>query len=236
MKVLFTASIMGHLTGFHIPYMQYFKDQGFSVHIACGEGNPPSCVDRHYTVAFERSPFKLKNLSAWRTLKKIIQDNQYDIIHCHTPVASVLTRLAARAARKKGTVVIYTSHGFHFYDGAPGLSALAFRLIEKWLSRCTDIIITINGEDYAALSRYGFKPTMGAYKVPGVGVDDTRFKPHTTESKLLNRAKNGIEDDAFVLVFAAEYNANKNQMLLIRAAGLLKSRIQIGRASCRERV
>jgi len=225
MKVLFTASIMGHLTGFHIPYMQYFKDKGFTVDIACGAGDPPPCVDHHYNIAFERSPFSLKHLAAYRALKKIINENAYDIIHCHTPVVSVLTRLAARGARKKGTVVIYTSHGFHFYQGAPRLSAFVFRLVEKRLSRYTDIIITINTEDYAALSRYGIMPAMDAYQVRGVGVDSARFQPCTPEGRRLNRLRAGISEDAFVLIFAAEYNRNKNQMMLLKAVSKLKGRI-----------
>ncbi len=225
MKVLFTASVMGHLTGFHIPYMQYFKDRGFAVHIACGPGDTPACADRHFVIGFERSPFRLKNISAYRALKKVIRENEYDIIHCHTPVASVLTRLAARRARKHGTVVIYTAHGFHFYQGAPRLSAFVYRTVEKWLSRHTDILITINGEDYAAISRYGFRPKLGAYRVPGVGVDGARFHPHTAETRRAVREQNGISADAFVLIFAAEYNRNKNQAMLLRAVSLLKDSI-----------
>jgi glycosyltransferase EpsD len=225
MKVLFTASVMPHLTGFHVPYMQYFKDRGDTVHIACGAGTPPSCADLHCRIDFERSPFKLKNLSAYRALKKLINENAYDIIHCHTPVASVLTRLAARRARKHGTTVIYTSHGFHFYDGAPRLSAFVYRTVEKCLSRYTDIIITINEEDANAVSRYGFRPALGSYKVPGVGVDGGRFYPHTAERRALARAQNDIAADAFVLVFAAEYNQNKNQAMLLRAVQSLKDRI-----------
>jgi glycosyltransferase EpsD len=225
MKVLFTASVMTHLTGFHIPYMQYFKDRGAAVHIACGDGNSPPCVDLHHRVDFERSPFRLKNLAAYRALKNIIGTGAYDIIHCHTPVASVLTRLAARSARRKGAVVIYTSHGFHFYEGAPRLSAFVYRTVEKWLSRYTDILITINSEDYAALSRYGFRPRMGALQVPGVGVDGARFAPRTAESRRESRVQNNIGEDAFVLIFAAEYNANKNQAMLLQAVQALKERI-----------
>ncbi len=225
MKVLFTASIMGHLTNFHVPYMQYFKDKGFDVHIACGSGSPPPCADRHYEISFERSPFKPKNLACYRSLKRIIDDNAYDVIHCHTPVVGVLTRLAARAARKKGTVVIYTAHGFHFYQGAPRVSATLFRVVEKWLSRYTDILITINSEDYSAAARYELAPARGTYKVPGVGVDVTRFLPQTAESKEMSRMRNGISLDAFVLIFAGEYSRDKNQTMLLETVSMLKDSI-----------
>ena len=52
-------------------------------------------------------------------LKEIIDREHYDIIHCHTPVGALIARLAALDARKKGTRVIYTAHGFHFFTGAP---------------------------------------------------------------------------------------------------------------------
>ena len=120
--------------------------------------------------------------------------------------------------------MIYTAHGFHFYAGAPR-SAFVYRAVEKWLSRYTDILITINEEDSAAVSRYGFRPALGAYKVSGVGVDGTRFHPQTPESRRAAREQNGIPADAFVLIFAAEYNRNKNQAMLLRAVSLLKDRI-----------
>ncbi len=225
MKVLFTASIMGHLINFHVPYMQYFKDKGFEVHAACGSGSPPSCIDRHCEIAFERSPFKLKNLQCYRALKKIIDNNSYDIIHCHTPVVSVLTRLAARKARKKGTVVIYTAHGFHFYHGAPRLSGTLFRVAEKWLCRYTDVLITINEEDLGAAKSYGFAPQRGIYKVPGVGVDNSRFLPQTPENKQSGRNITGTSPDAFVLIFAGEYSRDKNQLMLLEAVKLLKESV-----------
>ena len=225
MKVLFTASIMGHLINFHVPYMQYFKDKGYEVHVACGSGSPPPCVDRHYEFPFERSPFKLKNLKCYRLLKGIIDSDYYDVIHCHTPVASVLTRLAARKTRKKGTVVVYTAHGFHFYHGAPRISGYLFRVVEKWLCRFTDILITINTEDFTAAKKHGFNPARGIYKVPGVGVDISRFLPQTAESKETNRMRNGISLDSFVLIFAGEYSRDKNQTMLLEAVSMLKNAI-----------
>lgn len=224
MKVLFTASISGHLSGFHIPYLKYFKEKGFEVHTAANGPNPCYCSDIHYEIPFERNPLSLKNISCFRKLKKVIDRNGYDIIHCHTPVVGVLTRLAAKKARKRGTTVIYTAHGFHFYDGAPKLKAAVFRFAEKKLSKYTDHMITINSEDYRAVSRYGFKPKK-YYKVPGVGVDSARFFVQTPETKRASREKNGIDATAFVLIFAGEYCRGKNQRMLIDAVNMLKEKI-----------
>lgn len=64
-------------------------------------------------------------------------------------MGGVLGRLAAYKLRKQGKLkVIYTAHGFHFYTGAPLVNWLVYYPVEKWLARCTDVIITINEEDY----------------------------------------------------------------------------------------
>ena len=224
MKVLFSASIVGHFKNFHVPYLQYFKNNGFEVHTIAGGENAIACVDRHFDIPFSRSPLSTGNLSCYRALKKVIDENQYDVIHCHTPVVGVLTRLAARKSRKRGTTVIYTAHGFHFFDGAPRLRARLFRMIEKMLCRYTDHLITINQEDYEAITKYHFKP--GAfYKVPGVGTDAARFVVATPEMKSAARVKLNIDPGAFVLIFAAEYSHRKNQKMLFEMMRLLKTSI-----------
>ena len=109
-KVLFVASVTRHINTFHIPYLKYFKDNGYEVHVASnGEENIKYC-DKHFNIPFERSPIKKNNLKAYKQLKELIKNEEYTIIHCHTPVASVLTRLAAKNARRKGTKVFYTAH------------------------------------------------------------------------------------------------------------------------------
>lgn len=121
-KVLFTATVDSHILHFHIPYLKMFKDMGYETHVATnGDEAIPYC-DKKHKISFERSPFKLNNLKAIKQLKKVVEEEKFDIIHCHTPMGSVVTRLASKHARKAyGTRVIYTAHGFHFYKGAPKL-------------------------------------------------------------------------------------------------------------------
>jgi len=102
--------------------------------------------------------------------------NQYEMIHCHTPVGGALARLAAREARKNGTKVIYTAHGFHFCQGAPLQNWLIYYPVEKWLATNTDCLITINEEDYRRAVQHRFK-AKNIEHVHGVGVDVHRFKP-----------------------------------------------------------
>jgi polysaccharide pyruvyl transferase WcaK-like protein/glycosyltransferase involved in cell wall biosynthesis len=215
-KVLFTATVDSHILNFHTPYLKYFKDNGYEVHVATnGTEKIPYCDVKH-TVSFERSPFRLNNLKARKQLKKIIDTEQFEIIHTHTPMGSVVTRLAALNARKKfNTRVIYTAHGFHFYDGAPVQNWLFFYPVEKYLARYTDTLITINQEDYQR-AKNKFK-TRVEY-VPGVGIDESKFKFKMSKKEKSDLRKSlGLKDTDFVLIYAAELNKNKNQKMLIEA-------------------
>lgn len=165
-------------------------------------------------VEFDRNPFSQSNLIAYKKLKNIIEQNRFDLIHCHTPIAAMFTRLAAKELRKKGSKVIYTAHGFHFYKGAPMLNWLVYYPIEKWLARYTDTLITINKEDYER-AKSKFKAKRVEY-IPGVGIDLEKFS--TVEiDRDLKRSELGLPEDALVVLSIGELNKNKNHEVIIRA-------------------
>lgn len=216
-KVLFVATVDSHIKAFHLPYLKLLKDMGYEVHVATnGEEQFPNC-DKKHTICIERSPFKLKNLKAIRELKKIIEREKYDLIHCHTPMGSVVARLAARKYRKKyGTKVIYTAHGFHFYKGSPKLNWILFYPIEKWLAKYTDTLITINTEDYNLAKKKFSKRCHDIQYVPGVGIDTKKFdiKMTSKEKKELKKSL-GLKEKDYVLTCVARLDKNKNQGFLI---------------------
>lgn len=216
-KVLFTATVDSHILQFHIPYLKMLKEKGYEVHVATnGTENIPYCDVKHM-VSFERSPIKINNLKAIKQLKKIIDKEKFEIIHCHTPMGSVVTRLAAKKARKEGTKVIYTAHGFHFYKGAPLINWMIFYPIEKYLSQYTDCLITINDEDYT-LARKKFKKCKQIELIYGVGVDENKFNLKMTDQEKHELRKSlGLRDDDFVLIEVGELNKNKNQIIAIEA-------------------
>ncbi len=217
-KVLFVATVTRHINAFHIPYLKWFKEQGYEVHVASNGKESIEYCDKHFNILFERFPIKPGNIKAYKQLKSIIDENQYEIIHCHTPVGGVLTRLAARKARKKyHTRVIYTAHGFHFYKGAPMLNWIIYYPIEKWLSKYTDCLITINEEDYQR-AKNKFRKAKQIELVHGVGVDESKFKQDMTEKERIKlREEFGIEKDEFVFIQIGELNKNKNQIMSIEA-------------------
>ena len=226
-KVLFVAHVVKHhLMSFHIPYLKWFKDNGYEVHVCARNDyeNKMECVipycDKYYDLPFERNPAKVNNLKAYKELKKIIDENDYKIIHCHTPIGGVLTRIAAKNSRIKGIKVIYTAHGFHFYKGGPFINWLLFYPVEKLCSRYTDVLITINQEDYELAKRH-FKSKVIKY-VPGVGIDiENIFAAQVNREKKLEEAN--IPKGAFVIITVGELNKNKNQEVILKAISIINN-------------
>ncbi len=220
-KVLFVATITDHFYYFHLPYLKFFHDSGWEVHVAARGDRKLTDCDFHYNIPFERSPFSTGNLNAYKQLKKVIDENDFDIIHCHTPMGGILTRIAAAKKRKNGAKVIYTAHGFHFFKGAPLLNWAIYYPIEWIMSRKTDCLITINSEDYN-LAEKSFKKTK-VLIVDGVGYNNDRFYPVSKEEKNEIRKKKGFSQDDKLLIYVAELNANKNQGMLIRMMSKIKT-------------
>jgi len=216
-KVLFVATVDSHIELFHLPYLKYFKDKKYEVHVATDSDKPIKYCDKKIKISIARSPFKLKNLKAIKELKQVIDTEKYDIIHCHTPMGGVVARLAAKRARKNGTRVIYTAHGFHFYKGAPILNWILFYPVEKYLAKYTDTLITINDEDYKRAKRKFKNRCNDIEHIPGVGVDEKKFKKRITKTEKTKLRKSlGLSDGDFVMICVGRLDKNKNQGFLIK--------------------
>ena len=218
-KVLFVAHVDSHIRHFHLPYLKYFKEKGYEVHVATSNDENevfPYCDVKH-TVCMERSPFKLKNIKAISQMKKILNKEHFDVIHCHTPMGGVVTRIAAKKTRKHGTKVFYTAHGFHFCKECSKKNWIFYYPVEKYLSKFTDVLETINIEDYElAKNKFHAKRVE---MVHGVGVDDKKFNEEPLGKDEKNKLKKelGINDGDFVLMYVAELINRKNQTMLIEA-------------------
>lgn len=216
-KILFTATVDSHIKQFHLPYLKLFQEEGYDVHVATNGEELIQYCNKKYCIPFERFPIKINNLIAIKKLKKIIEEEKFDIIHTHTPMGAVVTRLAARNARKKyGTRVIYTAHGFHFYKGAPIKNWILFYPVEKYLAKYTDTIILINTEDFELAKKHFYKRCKDIQYVPGIGIDEKKFDfemPEREKSEL--RKSIGLKKDDFVMIYPAEISKRKRQKWLI---------------------
>ncbi len=222
-KVLFVATVTRHINAFHIPYLKWFKEQGYEVHVASNGEEKIEYCDKHFNLPFERFPLKFNNIKVYKELKKIIENNHYDIIHCHTPVGGVLARLAARNVRKKATKVLYTAHGFHFYKGAPLLNWLIYYPIEKIMAHYTDCLITIVNEDYEFAKKH--LKAKEIKHINGIGMNTKRFsKEISKEQKDKLKEELNVKKEDIIFAYVAELNKNKNQIILIKMIQELKKK------------
>lgn len=219
MRILYVTTI-GTTMNFFRKFIEELIEDGNTVDIATNETTsvvPDFFRDlgcKVYQIDTSRSPLQKGNLVAIKQIKDIVSKEHYDIVHCHTPIAAMCTRFACRKVRKNGTRVFYTAHGFHFYKGAPLKNWMIFYPVEKICSYFTDVLITINQEDYA-LAQKKMKAKKVVY-VPGVGIDLEKFGKVVVE-KDKKRKGLGIPNDAKLLLSVGELNENKNHETVIRA-------------------
>ncbi|NBI72681.1 glycosyltransferase family 1 protein [Clostridiaceae bacterium] len=213
-RVLIVCTTDSMIWNFLIPHIRSMERQGMSVECACSRTGVylDELISEYgltvYELPFQRSPYSLKNITAYRHLVSLIRLRRYDTIFCHEPVGGAIGRLAGR---KTGCKVIYMAHGFHFYRGAPKRNWLIYYPVEIYLSRLTDLLITINREDYEAAKRM---KASDVALVNGVGVHTGQF--HAYETDCL-RTQFGLKKDDFILLTVGELIPRKNHKLLIQA-------------------
>lgn len=227
MKILYVTTISDTVNSFLIPHIKYLIANGNEVGVAFNTVQAVSSElvqagCRVYQVTFQRNPFNRDNLIAYKEIKKILKEDGYDLVHVHTPVASFITRLACRRIKIK---VLYTAHGFHFFEGAPKKNWAVYYTLERLVAKWTDGIITMNDEDFHAAKRLKLRKRNSIYKVNGVGLDLSKFLPQTPERKKKLRQIYGYRDEDFILIYAGELSFRKNQDLLIEAISMIKSQV-----------
>lgn len=238
-KALIVASVASMIQQFNMHNIQLLLDQGYIVDVVCNckEGNTISdekvkemvreLAEKGVSVTHVPIPRKIYDIkgifNSIKQIRKMCKKEKYALMHCQSPIGSVVARAAALKARKNGMKVIYTAHGFHFYKGAPKKNWIIFYPIEKVFSYVTDVLITINKEDYTFAKKY-----MNAKQVeylPGVGIDTEKFWLENFDEET-KRAELGITKKDLMILSVGELNKNKNQEVIIRAiAKLNDSRI-----------
>lgn len=223
MKILYVSTLSNTVNAFMIPHIKLLIEQGHHVDVACNIDRDisPSLTDRGcevFDIEFQRSPISKHNYVAYKKLKRLIQEKKYEIVHTHTPVASMCVRLACK--NMKNVRVMYTAHGFHFFKGAPLKNWLFYFPIEYWLSRYTDVLITINKEDYERANRV-FKAKSVKY-IPGVGLD-TKEISQVIVDRLVKRRELDVDENSFIILSVGELNKNKNHETVIKAVAKLNN-------------
>lgn len=232
-KILMLATTAAMIEQFNKDNILILEEMGYEIHVAGNwlEGNPISKErleefkdwlgvhhGKWFHITATRRPTDLKNNGkAFRAVVDLIKKYRYDFIHCHTPIGSVIGRLAAI---KTNTKVIYTAHGFHFFKGAPLKNWILYFPVEWLCSWMTDVLITINTEDYRRAKKH-LHAKRTEY-IPGVGVDVEKFADCNVDKR--EKCKElGISVSDFVIISVGELNLNKNHEIIIKAIAKLNN-------------
>lgn len=248
--VLIVASVASMIDQFNIPNLKILKELNYDIDVACNFDKGNTCTDEKienlldvldsleidcYQIDFNRRAIDLKdNIKAFKQLSNVVKgidvpirsnryhqitdQNKYIFIHCHSPIGGVIGRIVAK---KYHIRTIYTAHGFHFYTGAPLRNWLFYYTIEWILSFWTNVLITINKEDYERAQK-SFHAERTLY-IPGVGIDIQRFQ-RQEEERVINRNLLGIKQEEFLILSVGELNKNKNHETIIHAVAELKNK------------
>lgn len=218
-KILFTASTFSHILNFHLPYLKWFRERGWSVHVACGgEPIPIPDADRIAVLPMQKSMASVKNFRAAALLRRLIREEKYDLISTHTSLAAFFTRLAVKGMRQR-PLVVNTVHGYLFDGDTSAIKRRVLLLAERMTAAQTDLLMTMNLWDF----RLAQEKKLGrrVVHIPGVGVDFSGLEGYSLGGSLTLRREWGIPDEAFVMIYPAEFSERKSQAVLIQAIAKL---------------
>lgn len=235
-KALMMASVASMIDLFNMDNIKILKDLGYEVEVACNfeygsitsqdrvdefkeELIRDNCKVHHLPVP--RSVFAIGDIvKSYKMMKRLCDEKNYEIVHCHSPIGGIIARLACRKARKKGAKVIYTAHGFHFFKGAPIKNWLIYYTAERITAKFTDLLITINKEDYENAQKFNVENTE---YVPGIGIDVDKIK-NVKIDRSKKRSEFNLNEDDFVLFTAGQLSKRKNHEVVIKALAKIENK------------
>jgi glycosyltransferase involved in cell wall biosynthesis len=235
-RLLIAATIAPTLRAFLLPIARHFRKQGWQVDaMAQGVSSCPECskaFDRTWEVEWSRNPLDPRNLlQTPHFVRELVRRQGYDLVHVHTPVGAFVTRYALRHLRRQGKPqVIYTAHGFHFYEGGHPLRNALFLALERVAGRWTDYLVVINREDERAAQRYRIVSADRVRYTPGIGVDTDAYRPEAVSraqvEKVRQELKLGPGDQLLLMV--AEFIPRKRHSDILRAFARVPSPLASG--------
>lgn len=230
-RLLVVTTVSLTLRSFILPFARYLSTKGWEVHGAANgvtaDRERLSDFARLHEIPWKRNPFAASNAAAFLAIRRILSTCEFDLVHVHTPVAALLTRLAwaSLGPRRKGKLV-YTAHGFHFYnDARKQLNGGAYRLMERLMLYVTDCLIVINQEDRAAATNLVGGGKTKIWQMNGVGVDLSVYRRRAKDNDF--KLALGVPDDAQVLLVVGELNENKRPQDVLFALRELQEDVHI---------
>ena len=228
-RILFATTVAATLRAFLLPLARHFREQGWRVDaIANGIVSDDLCrssFDRVWEATWTRNPLHIRNLMMVTQIQNITIENQYDIVHVHTPVAGFVTRLGLRCLKlDRRPQVFYTAHGFHFHSLGGIVRNYIFETIERSAAKWTNVLIVMNKDDFQAATAKNLIVASQLKFMPGIGVDRSRYSRSAVSqgelSKLLSELELGAATP--ILIMVAEFTGRKHHSDAIRAFSMVR--------------
>lgn len=219
-RILICASRVSHILNFHIPYIKYFKEKGYEVHIAVQGNTDNPLIDRCFDLCFTKNFFSPKNIGTVFKLKKIIQDGNYSAVYTNTTLAGTAVRAALMLVSGGRPYCVHISHGYMFSQK----NSIKQKLIlacEKMTKSPTDCLVVMNEEDYALADKYRLGKKL--YYINGMGLTGERFPQISVSERRAVRQRLNADDDTKILLCVGEFSSRKNQVSLIEAFNRLRA-------------
>lgn len=201
------------------PLCKALYDSNYEVHVACSFSsedlkNIPFSYEKFifHDVDIKRSMSILDLYNSTVSLCRLFRKERFDIVHTHTPVASIAARLASFLCGVP--IVIYTAHGFYFHDRMPFLVRSFHILLEKILASITTFIFTQSTEDSDFACKFKFKKKSQILPI-GNGVSPLVFSPPSKSKRLRLRESYGIHPDSIVVGIVARKVLEKGYLDLL---------------------
>ncbi|MFQ9924823.1 MAG: glycosyltransferase family 4 protein [Beduini sp.] len=240
-KALMYASVASMIQQFNMENINLLQKLGYTVEVACnfefGSTISKEKIEnlklslKNMNIIYHHIPIprKISDISnlreSYKLTKQLMNQERYDLIHCHSPIGGIICRLANKHSNNyDNSRMIYTAHGFHFFKGNNAFKNFLFRSIEMYGARYTDVLITINKEDYEAASKFKLRRNGTVKYIPGIGIDLDKINSiQGNKEDLINELD--IPKDSILLLSVGELNDNKNHGIVIEALSRLPNNI-----------
>lgn len=214
MKVFELSTVDLTLYKFVLPLMKELRQNGFEVLCGASDHNYLEKIAAEgftpYAVPFRRSLNPLALVRSFLFLVRVFKMEKVDILHTHTPIASVIGRIAATCSGVR--VKIYTVHGFI-------VRPKIYEYLEKFLAKAfTSFVFTVNEEDYTyALTKKFITPNR-ILNINSVGIDINHFNPDRIRKSEIKTVRESLElKDEPIIGYVGRIVRSKGVLDLVRA-------------------
>lgn len=225
MKLLHICAVGFTVKNLLLPQIDYFRDRSVAVEVACSPGAEVKQLQQAgyiiHPITIDRRIAPMANLRSVAQLAALMRRQQYDLVHVHTPIASVLGRVAAKLA--VAPKVLYTAHGFYFHDRMSPNKYRFYHSIERGAGWLTDWILTQSREDLETARQSGICANRASYL--GNGVDLQRFRGGNLEpaqQQTLRRSLGLPDEAALIIGMTGRITEEKGYRELVEALARLR--------------